>query len=394
LVFEKKYQITSVKAGEISFSSNDVFTTVNKIVFLLQFHDINKQKLEHISEALDRLINELTLDDIADLDIHSISDKYGLIHDVCELLVIQLQNARDEFVNAVLDIIKNLKNVEKDIDDIHDEIMALLGEETIFSKTSLDDVKKELISIQTGLNNNGDIGKGVASSIKSVVDIVDDLTKDLLEIEEVGTEIELIALNAIIKAARTGSEGAALVVLAESIQRLSYDAKSHTNFSSQILDNISAGSMKLKENVDIQLGDDRTSRFLATNQKISDIVQTIGKLGTEAGSIFKKVIVDAAGLKREINSTVSEITIHESFQSKVTLIIDELSAVISIIKEKNILKSNRKLHTDELLKRYTIHSERTIHHNFIVNSDSETGYAQLKSRQNPEENIDDNVELF
>ncbi|MGA7720294.1 MAG: methyl-accepting chemotaxis protein [Ignavibacteriaceae bacterium] len=393
-VFENKYHETSAKAENISLCANDVFKTVNKIVVLIQFHDINRQKLEHISEALNRVVNEISQGGINELEINSYSDKYGLAHDVCELQIIQLQNARDEFVNAVLDIIKNLENVEKDIDDIHNEITTVLGEETIFSKTSLDDVKNELISIQAGLNKNGVIGQGIASSIKSVVNIVDNLSKDLFEIEEVGTEIELIALNAIIKAARTGSEGAALGVLAESIQRLSFDAKTHTTFSSQILEKISATSMKLKGNMDSDLIDDKTGQLLSTNQKISDIIMTIGKLGNEAGSMLKKVTTHTVGLKRNINSTVSGITIHESFREKATLLIDELSAIIRRIKEKNILKSNRKLHTEDLQKRYTMHSERTIHKNFISNA----GEGKKSGLLNPKEKeglfIDDNIELF
>jgi methyl-accepting chemotaxis protein len=393
-IFENKYHETSAKAEKISISSNDVFKTINKIVVLIQFHDINRQKLEHISEALNRVVNEISQAGISELEIHSFSDMYGLAHDVCQLQIIQLQNARDEFVNAVLDIIKNLENVEKDIDDIHNEITTVLGEETIFGKTSLDGVKKELNSIQAGLNKNGVIGQGIAYSIKSVVDIVDNLSKDLFEIEEVGSEIELIALNAIIKAARTGSEGAALGVLAESIQRLSFDAKSHTTFSSQILQKISDISMKLKGNMDSQLADDKTSQLLSTNQKISDIILTIGKLGNEAGSMLKKVTADTAGLRRNINSTVCGITIHESFQAKVSLLIDELSDVISKIQVKNVLKLNRKIHTEDLQKRYTMHSERTIHNNFINNVSEEKKNYFVNPGEKEGLYVDDNIELF
>jgi methyl-accepting chemotaxis protein len=392
--FENNYQGTSAKAEEISKSSDDIVTTFNKIVVLIQFHDINRQKLEHISEALNRLIVDVVQEGNSESQINSISDKFGLIHDVCELQTIQLQNARDEFVSAVFDIIGNLENVEKDIDSIAGEINAVLGEEAIFSNNSLNDVKKELTSIQQELSKNGNIGNGIASSIKSVVDIVDDLTKDLIEIEEVGTEIELIALNAIVKAARTGSEGAALGVLAGSIQRLSFDAKSHTSFTFKILENISADSVKLKNNMDSILQDDNNARFLSTNQKISEIIQTIGNLGIEAGSILKRATVNASGLKKEINTTIRGITIHELFQTKVTHLTEQLKTIIDGIKQKNILQSNRKLHTEELLKKYTMHSERTIHHNFTGNDGEGSKSARLKTSSPEGVFHSDNVELF
>jgi methyl-accepting chemotaxis protein len=392
--FEAKYHEASSKTEEISLSSKDVFNTINKIVVSIQFHDINRQKLEHVSEALNRLLTKITNDDPADTTLSSISDKYGFIHDVCELQVNQLQNARDEFVSAVLDIISNLKNVEKDIDDIYGEITSVLGEETIFSKDSLDDVKIELTSIQSGLNKNGEIGKEISASIKSVVDIVDDLTKDILEIEEVGTEIELIALNAIVKAARTGSDGAALGVLAEYIQRLSFSAKLHTSFTSKILENISTVSLKLKENLDTSSSDDKEDKFLVTNQKISDIIQSIGQLGNDAATVLQRVNTGATGLKNEIESTVSGITIHETFQLKVTQLIGELTAVIDGIKQKNVLNSNRKLHTEELLEKYSMHSERSIHNKFVENTNNEKELNRKHNNDTNEVLFDNNVELF
>ena len=55
------------------------------------------------------------------------------------------------------------------------------------------------------------------------------------DIEKIGEEIKLIALNAQIKSAYTGDEGAALGVLAEAIQRLSIDAIDHTGAVSAYL---------------------------------------------------------------------------------------------------------------------------------------------------------------
>jgi methyl-accepting chemotaxis protein len=394
IAFEDKYNDGSKKTKDISLSSKDVLNTINKIVVSIQFHDINRQKLEHVSEALERLLSKLANNDTDDVKIISDSDRYGLIHDVCELQVSQLQNARDEFVSAVLDIIGNLGNVEKDIDDIYGEITSVLGEETIFSNNSLNNVKAELTSIKTGLNKNGEIGQKIAFSIKSIVDIVDDLTKNVLEIEEVGTEIELIALNAIVKAARTGSEGAALGVLAESIQKLSFTAKSHTGFTSKILKDISDTSLKLKENIGTNYFDDASSRFVTTNKKISEIIQSIEQLGNEAGTVLKKVNINATQLKKEIQYTVNNITIHKTFQIKITQLIGELDLVIDEIKQKDVLKSDRKLHTQELLNKYSMNSERNIHNQFIDNA----GIGkEIKNKHIVENNavlFDDNIELF
>lgn len=62
----------------------------------------------------------------------------------------------------------------------------------------------------------------------------------VVDIEDVGAEIKLIALNASIKAARTGEQGRALGVLAMAIQRLSSEAREQTQAVSDALRETSA----------------------------------------------------------------------------------------------------------------------------------------------------------
>ncbi len=392
--FEKKYQEASLQANELSISSKDVLTSINEIVVSIQFHDINRQKMEHVSEALSQLSTDAFDDALSSDDLKDHSYTYGLIHDVCELQIIQLQNALDEFVSAVLNIIQNLQNVEKDVDDIFREITQVLGEKTIFNKGSLNDVKSELASIKLGLEKNTQIGREIADSIKTVVLIIDELTGYILEIEEVGTEIELIALNAILKAARTGKDGAALGVLAESIQRLSLEAKTHTGFSSKILEAISSSSQKLKITMEGYVTNKEEDQFLETNNKTSEILDSFEQMGTEAGSVLQKLSFQVNVLKKDINAACGTITVHEKVQPATNEIIDELQAIVQDIRGKNILKSDRKLHTEELLKRYTMHSERQLHHTF-TNAGKRTQKLCLPSGAETESlSFDDNVELF
>ncbi|TVM28184.1 methyl-accepting chemotaxis protein, partial [Oceanidesulfovibrio marinus] len=70
----------------------------------------------------------------------------------------------------------------------------------------------------------------------------------LEDIEEVGSEIELISLNASVKAAHTGEKGKALGVLASSIQQLSQQAGGRTESVKDIRGSIGEASNHLKSN--------------------------------------------------------------------------------------------------------------------------------------------------
>ena len=392
--FEQQYNEASVKADEISVSSKDVLNSINEIVISIQFHDINRQKMEHASEALTRLSHDTTNGVMENGETIEISDKYGLILDVCELQIIQLQNALDEFVSAVLNIIRNLQNVENDVDDIFQEITHVIGENTIFNKGSLNEVKSELAAISKGLDKNAEIGKEIAGSIQTVVLIIDELTTDILEIEEVGTEIELIALNAILKAARTGKEGAALGVLAESIQRLSLDAKSHTSLSSKILESIGGISETLRSTIEAYSQTTTDENSLSANTKTAEILDSIDHVGTTAGGVLQALSAKVDQLKKDITTTCSMITIHEKIQSAIVGIISELHTITENISKTNVLKSNRKLHTEELLKRYTMHSERILHRRFTGHIAAGVQAAKKANEADDLVSFDNNIELF
>ena len=179
--------------------------------------------MEHSAEALHMLSEEL---DKGDSDISA--NSLNVVHDVCELQVIQLNNSVNEFSTAVSDIITNLNSVNENVTSISNTTISLLGENSIFSNKSILLIQKELSAIITGLSKSAEISNELSGSIKSIVGIVSDLSKSVFEIEEVGNEIEIIALNARVKAARTGIKGSSLDVLAEAIQKLSLDAKNHT----------------------------------------------------------------------------------------------------------------------------------------------------------------------
>ncbi|HIJ94804.1 MAG TPA: hypothetical protein HPP94_03490 [Desulfuromonadales bacterium] len=86
--------------------------------------------------------------------------------------------------------------------------------------------------------------------MKKVAQTICDIAIFVTDIETIGSEIDLIALNAQIMAAHTGSEGAALCVLAEAIKRLSDEAIHQTDSVASILKKIHSATELLSVGAD------------------------------------------------------------------------------------------------------------------------------------------------
>ncbi len=384
--FEQKYNECFLKAEKISQSSNNVSKSISEIVTSIQFHDITRQQMEHVREALEEVIARQK----HEIDMQT---RASLIHDICELQTVQLKNSLNEFDGAVDTIILSLSQVEKNISDIYMEICGLLDEKKSNEQNSLKVIEKELYVISESLIKNRDIANDLAKSIKYVVEILDDLSTYVLQIEDIGTEIEIIALNARVKAARTGSNGAALGVLAEAIQKLSLEAKNQTVSTTDVLNDISNSSKNLKNNVELGSEESNKNNIGGESQKINVLLTALIDMENSTGSQIEKLNTSVNNVKNDINKTISGITIQQEVKLKVTEVMGLLFQVTKSLKIKANIKENRVKHTSGLMNKYTMNSERNIHKHFQESKNELKDYKSGIENFN-DDSLGDNVELF
>ncbi len=91
--------------------STEVTASISDVVSSMQMHDMTRQQLEHVVEALERLVGELTGSKSSEAD----SDQFRRViieaGDVCELQEAQLRFASNELYTAVCTIVDNLREI-------------------------------------------------------------------------------------------------------------------------------------------------------------------------------------------------------------------------------------------------------------------------------------------
>jgi len=390
--FEKKANEYHNRTERITLSSQAISSDISEIVTSIQFHDITRQQMEHSKEALEDIVERLKEKD-GQFESEELNDELGLIHDIFELQSIQLTSSNNEFESAVLNIISKLKDVENNIGQILAESIDIIGGGKVKESGTLMEIRKELATISTGLKKNREIAGQLAESIKAVVKVVDDLTGSIIEIEDIGSEIEIIALNAIIKAAHAGSNGSALGVLAESIKKLSIDAKNQTGSTAEMLNGISEVSKKLKMNLETS-SDSEVQKMVSTSVEINGLVDTMMEIELRAAQQVDTLINDVSNLKKEIGRTAESITIHNKVSQSVDQVVNGIRRMSFNIQSKAKLNSNRKENTKKLLSKYTMHSERNIHALYSESRNNPGIKTVPKSLSKKDDDLGDNVELF
>ena len=361
----------------IEKKAREIESWVGEMVASLQFHDITRQQVDHVGEVLQDWSAKLkTMDMDGDANGNSI-----IIADICELQSHQLENSRKEFNLAVKGAMRNLGEIVEKIRNISNDISGVLRRSGAGGKTFFDELKGDVAAIIASLRETAKAVEDLSAGIQSVVGTLNTLTAFVDEIEEIGTEIELIALNARIKAAHTGEEGAALGVLAEEVKNLSVHGRRQSTDISRGLQEIGALA------VDLNVGTNYTkdAAIQETEDTVMEMDRLIGsfeKTDSEVAPMLGLMEKESEKLASSIESFLEGITIHE----RATAILDRSITTLNETGREARLKFpglKTKEQTDYLRdveKRYTMHRERNIHRELF--------------RGVKEESLGENVELF
>ena len=211
------------------------------------------------------------------------------------------------------------------------------------------------------------------------------------DIEEIGSKIEMIALNARIKASHTAQEGATLDVIAEAIRDLSDRARQQTMFVSRVLTTVHAASAELSEGME---------QTVEKNTRIDDMVSGMASLATSFSGMSERVVALLRGLSREtvclmkdIEGLMWAITVDDRAEEVLTQAIEGLKAVAGRLRAQapRTPPLRRPGPVKELEERYTMHKERAVHKSFYA---SPSLPSATRPRPVQDDGFGDNVELF
>jgi len=374
----EKYQLSSDIATNISERSGKITQSISTVVSSLQFHDITRQQIEHVIESLKQVTQQL-LSTNGHSSIPEILADIP-IADICNLESEQLANAKNELCTAVAAVLANLQEITRHIAQNLTDIMKVTGIDAIRNNSFATEMKKTILATVDSFSEMLQANSTLESAIKKVVSTIQDLSTYLKDIEGIGEEIELIALNTCIKAAHTGSDGAALGVLADEVRTLSESAMEVTNVISNGLNNIVHTSETITGTEGIN-GKTVMDEILYI---FDSLVISLNEIQDSVYPILHKIEKGMNHLVTTINNITSSITVHK----RVDETLRDVMSMLKVISEDARLETphlspeQKERQLRDIAERYTMHKERKIHYRSIV------------GEVLPSKDLGENVELF
>lgn len=373
---------------KLALRSKEAQRTIGEIVSSLQFHDIVRQQVEHVDEALDDIANVILHGGDSQLADHpEHADLAGWVADVAHLQVWQVRNGAERFEKAVQSIIENMQELAAGMQGMQEEITGLLGKDASSSSGTLQHIEGTVDKMLETMKVFAGQGEEIGATMSSVATTISEISSYLEDIEEVGAEIELIALNASIKAAHTGEQGAAMGVLAMNVQQLSKEASKQTDDVAGVLRSIAESADMLGSRAADFLD---TSQVRAMVESLKKLLSQLKEVDSAISSGFAELSRQSADLAADIKKLTRSVTFHESVSARLAQAAEGLedleTSARSLAPDSDEQKRPERL--KKLLERYTMDAERLVHEQVFA---AEPGAAAAQEQGGEDW---DNVELF
>ena len=380
----------------VSEVSANVSSNISEVVSSQQTHDITRQQVEHVVEALEKLRADLA----AAVNVAGNDELYRKLvteaGDVCELQEAQLRFATSELYRAVCKIVENLRDVAGKQTMMAQETLSVAGMADSGGSSFVNDLEQGMSSVTSVLAGCARSDRNIAETMRSVAATIQQITGFVEDIDYIGSEIDLIALNSQIKAAHTGREGAALGVLAEAIKRLSDEASRQTETVTSTLTVIHTTTEHLSAEATHD-EDGSGGSIVSMETELSGIIQTLGVMNDDLFSLLAGLGESVRSLTEDVEQATAEIDVHERIKSMAADVLGDLERIVDQARLIEPASSQFKQNLLHMEERYTMESERHIHEAIAQKRDGlvlESARVGKRPDSVSDSEFGDNVDLF
>ena len=378
----------------VAVISDEVSASISDVVSSMQMHDMTRQKLEHIVEALENISLKFADSTLSGENTDRLRTLIIEAGDVCELQEAQLRFASGELYTAVCTIIENLREVALKQSVIVGDTVTITGNSDNGS-SFVDVMSKGMTAVTAVLSSCAWADNNMSDTMRRVAQTIEEIALFVTDIEAIGSEIDLIALNSQIKAALTGPEGAALGVLAEAIKRLSDEAVCQTDSVAATLKEIHGVTEHLLSDTE-EDAEELRIRISSMQDELSETLRTLSCISTEMFSVLSGLNEKVQSLTTDVEEATSHVDVHERIRVMADNVLNGLQQIVDQSRLIEPASSQFKENLRHMEEHYTMESERHIHEAIARKRSGQSAIVvQSKaSSSSGDSEFGDNVDLF
>jgi hypothetical protein len=359
-----------------------VCAAMDDLVGSIQFHDITRQQIEHVIEALERL--------------YSKSDRTGGKPDspgadarmVLTLQCTHLSESARVFAGSIHRMERDLDAIAARIESAPEASRTLLGISGDDRGSFFLKMEDQFSAILAMLGTCTAAQAEMESTGSRLEETVRHMRDSIAEIRGIEIRIQRISTNASVRATHLGASGVALNVIAEVMQRLALDSNNKT-------ENVAGTLDAMSEAVNRVSGHSGDGPSAPTGQVLEEMRRTVGELHSSSESSVSRmneIVALGARLAAEIGAVRGGSSAGKMFDEAVHRVRADLEKLAAQVPSGESA-GNPAQALEDYAHNYTMQRERDVHH--AVTTGSAIPAAAMEASKTTEDgDLGGNVELF
>ena len=374
-LFQTRRQKTTEGSLKLAAELDSVARELGAVATSIQFHDITRQQIEHVIDALQAVIGKARKGPISSADASMV-----------RLQKRQLESAAASFGRSTAKINRDLETITARVTE-----MAASGNRVDCSgdgeqDTFLDGMRRRFAAIARAVAELHSLELGTRTVVADLRETSRGLGSAVSELQSIEAQLGHISINAVVSACRIGARGNGLEVIAGVIRELKMESASRSTDAGDALGLIASAIVSLTGNQVPEASDDSAAVLLGNlASRVSDL-QKAGATGIEAAA---RVGTLAENLRASLVAARDHFEIGQLFAATVDRCCKALDEVASQAPPAPF--SDGAAVEDMAADRYTMETERKVHRALA------NGEANLPFDEEPEilsDACEEEVEFF
>ena len=349
--FSEQQKVTASLSQKLASDSGSVSNSIKDAVMSIQFHDITRQQVEHVAEALEHICS------IGKGGGTNLSREASA---ALSLEASQLSSAHQKFSASVQRLAHDLQSIATSVEDMSANGRTLMnasasGEDAFFLK-----MEKCLTSILDTAATYDKAERDTEEAVAVLTATLGEMLSGAGEIREIDGQLLRVALNANIRACGIGNAGNTLSVLADSLQTLSVTSHDRSDIIAGLLESMSASVNGLSRNLDPAVREQLLADDAAAMNDMRAAIKDLHGLGTESSTRTAEITTLAAQLCQDISAAKGGFSAGTVF----TEVVNRCHKILLQMSAKGPRSASSKADTAALQgfsRNYTMQAEREVH---------------------------------
>ncbi len=352
--FEDRQRSALESSGRQSDQHRQVCEAIEDLVQSIQFHDITRQQIEHVGQALRQICSEASPADRGG------SPELPHARAILTLESSQLAGAASAFTASVERMQRDLEAIAVRIADMAAAGRNLMGQSEGENDSFFQRMEGCFTGILKAVSSCAGSETALQSTASELQETVRGMREAVYEIRGIEIQIQRTAINATIGSAHIGQAGNALNVIADVMHRAALESNESTETAARSLDSMrdaverAAGSSSLAVS---QGGAESGHATGEARQAILDLHTS----SERSFSRLNEIVTLSSQLSDDIRSLLAGLTVGKLFDEVVARVQSELKRMGADADPASSGGLDPAQHIQRLSKRYTMQSERDVH---------------------------------